>query len=248
MSNSRPASQVDVAKLIRDFSNALSQAKPALGACERVLAGTELAGAKPQDTDRAPDNRRPPCARSTGELNDIQIAILPTHDSQGFDPRYDEPETDLDSDEIIERFCTDQETLDHLGVSDSEREALREVRLCGTLTCQRDVLHILQSIRRSSQLTPQLESSQSLVTDAHRGYFSPVADQIRRAALARLEEDANTKNSARRAISRFIGAIKAAVLAPAAAMRDCVTNLRWSYRCHVIRKQAAARPLSIQLR
>jgi hypothetical protein len=219
-----PATIPDVAKLVRDFADAVSTATAASQGSERICEGTNLGAANLQNGNQSPEILHPACTRSADELADAQLSVPAIHSFQELGSEHDPPETDFNSYKIIEEFCCDQENLDRSDVSASELQALREVRLCGVLSCQQDVLRILHVVRNSAALGAMVEKSPAGAWYEAGPNFSALANRIRREALARLEEQDASDDSARGTDERKTGTVCSALLLPGRLVRGCLVK------------------------
>jgi hypothetical protein len=224
MDNVKTSANLDVARLISDFSDALSLVN---GRTREPGIATQVAtsvGPGPLQENRASAGPEAEYDALEAGAAGSHVPLLP------FQPDRDAPiEDDLLEDvpadnDVIERFLADHETLERLDVTASEIEALREVRLCGSLTCRADVLQILRSIRGATQLPQIVRTSPLMESDGGDLDFSDKADRIRREALARLNEPPPPRLHRLASLCRAVGATSAALLMIRVFARNCLSS------------------------
>jgi hypothetical protein len=225
MDKVKAAANLDVARLISDFSNALSlvNGRPRESGTATQAATGDASG--PLDENQAAAEIEADDDALPAEAPGWRLSHLPLQsDPDG--PVEDDLLEDLRADDrVIGDFLADHETLERLGVTDSEIKTLMEVRLCGSMTCKEDVLQVLRSIRSATQHPQIVRTSPSMEPDGGGLDFSEMADRIRREALARLNESARPTRLHRFAIvRRAIGAASVALLMIGVSARKCMLS------------------------
>jgi hypothetical protein len=112
---------------------------------------------------------------------------------------------------VFEQFCGDLETIESMGVTHEELQALSRASLLGIPNSKEDVMFILQQIRES------LKSSEAQASDPLGSTHTPagkidqptpdigkVTETIRRAAMAKLDDlDLEAARRSRTAVGRL---------------------------------------------
>jgi hypothetical protein len=216
---------LDVARLISDFSEALSRIQSSSGA-------PQPAAGEPTIVPSGPVEQFQPLPTSAARFD---RSATQTAGAQ-FPPSEREPDRNAVIEEelpsgppvdtqVVEDFLADREILERLSVTASEIEALREVRLCGSLTDSDDVLQILRVLRDGSSVTETAPAAQPHATPDTALSFSEHANRIRREAMAKLSQlDLAKRTSCFAAVSRTIGAMSSALLMAGVFARHCASR------------------------
>ncbi|HLX06002.1 MAG TPA: hypothetical protein VKR28_10730 [Candidatus Binatus sp.] len=116
-----------------------------------------------------------------------------SEDSLKPQPSGNEAEDQAAKGSVFEEFCADAESIESLGVTAQELQALSRASLLGILESKEDVTFVLRQIRESMKREAQGSPLGSDVivgvgVDAPTRDFGKITETIRSAALAKLDE------------------------------------------------------------